>query len=410
MKRAAVLIGVDKTGGLPKLSDAAAGAERMEAWALAQGMARKDVVLLTDREGPVTLAAITDAIAALVDRDSIEQLVVYFAGHGVVIQRGEYWLLSGAPRNANEAVNVEGSVAAARRCGIPHVVFISDACRTAAAGVQAQSVRGGEIFPNDRPTGPGKPVDWFFATTVGKPALELRADGSVDGDFRAVYTNAFLDAVNGKVASALAAAPAEAKPPFVVRPWALHDALAAELPRRIAALGFGSEVTQEPEAIINSRPEVAWIAGFDRDPRQAVAPAAPAAVAPVAAAPPRPGTDAAAVPAGADAPDAAPIRERPGVRAGGTPRSPAPALAPPRPPHVATALAARRQRAAAFRDAVLPPTPVPRRGRRSSAARAAPGPPRRSRSRSRCRRRPPRSLSARWASRPAAASSCAVRW
>lgn len=38
MVRAGVFIGVDKTGNLQRLSDAATGAKRMHEWALAQGM------------------------------------------------------------------------------------------------------------------------------------------------------------------------------------------------------------------------------------------------------------------------------------------------------------------------------------------------------------------------------------
>ena len=41
MAREAILIGVNKTGGLAVLSDAVERARRMEAWALAQGMARQ---------------------------------------------------------------------------------------------------------------------------------------------------------------------------------------------------------------------------------------------------------------------------------------------------------------------------------------------------------------------------------
>ena len=43
MARAGVFIGVDQTGRLQRLHDAAAGAQRMHAWALAQGMADGDI-------------------------------------------------------------------------------------------------------------------------------------------------------------------------------------------------------------------------------------------------------------------------------------------------------------------------------------------------------------------------------
>lgn len=80
----------------------------------------------------MTFDEIFDAVNEIVRSASTDQLIVYFAGHGVLINRNEHWLLSEAPRRANAAVNVSGSVELARFCGIRHVVFISDACRTVA--------------------------------------------------------------------------------------------------------------------------------------------------------------------------------------------------------------------------------------------------------------------------------------
>ncbi len=44
--RAGIFIGVDQTGGLTRLRDAAAGAERMRDWALTQGVTPRNAVLL----------------------------------------------------------------------------------------------------------------------------------------------------------------------------------------------------------------------------------------------------------------------------------------------------------------------------------------------------------------------------
>src|SRR5882672_1035312 len=145
MKRAAVLIGVNKTGHLPRLHDAVSSAKRMQSWAFNQDMSTDCVILLTDEDRPLAIKSIKDAIKGLVDKATIQQLFVYFAGHGVNIGFNEYWLLSEAPLDPQEAVNVSGSNELARHCGIPHVIFFSDACRTAAEGIQAQAVRGSEI-------------------------------------------------------------------------------------------------------------------------------------------------------------------------------------------------------------------------------------------------------------------------
>ena len=114
---------------------AVSSAHAVEKWA--QGQEFASVNVLTDEAGPVTIQQIKSAIKAIVEKGTIEQLVVYFSGHGVNIRYGEYWLLSDAPDDTQAAVNVEGSVVLARRAGIPHVVLVSDACRTAAEGIQA---------------------------------------------------------------------------------------------------------------------------------------------------------------------------------------------------------------------------------------------------------------------------------
>jgi Caspase domain len=141
VKRAAVLIGVDHSGDLPVLADAAQGARRMETWAHGQGM--DPIEVLTDESGPVDIGAIKRAVQRIVDAGT-DQLIVYFAGHGVNIRYGEYWLLSDAPRDTQAAVNLAGSVVLAQYSSVPYVVFVSDACRSAAEGIRAQFVTGSE--------------------------------------------------------------------------------------------------------------------------------------------------------------------------------------------------------------------------------------------------------------------------
>jgi hypothetical protein len=98
---------------------------------------------------------------------------VSFAGHGVNINRNEHRLLSDAPRRANAAVNVTGSAEFARRCGARYVAFVSDACRSAPEGLQAQNVRGQDIFPNDGVSKRAQPVGQFFACVLGRTGAEL---------------------------------------------------------------------------------------------------------------------------------------------------------------------------------------------------------------------------------------------
>src|SRR5262249_8419340 len=129
--KACLAIGVDRVdqaGTLAVLQDAAAGAERFYNWALGEGY---DSKLLTDRTGPVTTALIKAEIRAFVNKGTYDQLLVYFAGHGILKSAyWEQWLLSDANNDPNEAVNLESSIKYGRNSRIPHLVFVSDACRS----------------------------------------------------------------------------------------------------------------------------------------------------------------------------------------------------------------------------------------------------------------------------------------
>lgn len=255
MKRAAVLIGVDKTGNLPRLHDAASGARKMEEWANQQGIDRIEVV--TDESGdPVIARDIKKAIKAIIEPGNIEQLIVYFAGHGVNLGYNEYWLLSEAPGDPQEAVNLRGSETLARYAGIPHVVFISDACRTAAQGIQAQAVGGSEIFPNEGPGGAAQPVDLFYACSLGNPAAEIDDPNTAAQEYSALYTGALKAALLGEDPSLLEWT-ADRSEAFV-RPEPLKKHLWSEIQERIRDMDLITEVMQNPDAILVS-PDDAWL-------------------------------------------------------------------------------------------------------------------------------------------------------
>ena len=258
MKRAAVVIGVDKTGQLPRLNDAAKGAKRFAVWAQSQGV--DPVKVVTDQNDRVTLQMIKDAVIEIVDCGTIEQLIVYFAGHGVNIRYGECWLLSDAPRDTQAAVNVAGSATLARYCGIPHVVFVSDACRTAAEGIQAQGVIGGEIFPNEGGAGLEMPVDQFFACTLGRPAHEIKDPNVTSSEYQAIYTGVLLDALCGRPDTLIEWVNDETG---FVRPRPLKEQLYDEVTQKIGRANLQSKIIQIPDARITSGP-TAWLAKLNR--------------------------------------------------------------------------------------------------------------------------------------------------
>jgi len=185
------VIGVDKAGDLPKLHGAASGARQVSDWLRGEGF---NVTLFADGDGSVRVNDVYDAVAAIVNRGTTEQLVVYFAGHGFISNYSEFWMLSNAPGNPNEAVSMRESIELAKASAIPNVVFISDACRSRADSIGTERVRGSLIFPN-RSLNPSSvaDVDVFLATLVGDSAFEVPVSTSAP-EYEGIYTRAFLGA------------------------------------------------------------------------------------------------------------------------------------------------------------------------------------------------------------------------
>ncbi|WP_295432891.1 caspase family protein [uncultured Thiodictyon sp.] len=191
MNKAAIVIGVNKTGNLPVLAAAVSGAVKVADWLRREGF---HVEKFLDTRGPVAAADLYKAVAGLVDQGTLEQLVVYFSGHGFLNNGSEHWMLSGAPDDPNQAVSLAESALLARECGIPSVVFISDACRSVPQDLRADRVRGSLIFPNQgAAAGVEVEVDRFLATLPGDPALEMPLPDSA-GQFEGIYTTCFLKA------------------------------------------------------------------------------------------------------------------------------------------------------------------------------------------------------------------------
>lgn len=260
MKRALVAIGVNRVKGLPPLNDAVRGAQKMAGWAHDQGLADELVRCFTDEEKAVSIRPIQDTVREFVDRGDIEQLIIYFAGHGLNINYGEFWLLNEVLDYPSEAVNVATSVDLARASNIPHVIFVSDACRTAAAGIQQQRISGAPIFPSADGGQAEKAVDQFFACTLGNPSVEVKIQSADNaGEFRAVYTEALLGALTGEDADIVELANDGLSPPAVVRPWPLKRRLRDKVARTLVEAGVHTRVFQIPDARINSEPGVAWI-------------------------------------------------------------------------------------------------------------------------------------------------------
>ena len=193
-KKAAVVIGVNTTGGgLEPLHAAASAASEVADWLRGEGY---EVKLLSDEAGPVHAFAVADALREFVQVPPAYQLLlVYFSGHGYWHARGDRWLLSGAPANGSDAINLNGAIDLARYSGIETVVFFSDTCRSIPQSAQGQRVEGIDGFPNkDEFTRPNK-VDYFKATSEAREAFEIRAFSRAGADrWASVLTSAWLAA------------------------------------------------------------------------------------------------------------------------------------------------------------------------------------------------------------------------
>jgi len=265
MQRAGVFIGVNQTGQLATLNDAAANAGRMHKWAVGQGMVEgKSAILITDETGAVTPDRIADAVEQIINEVAPEQLIIYYAGHGVLARSAEQWLLTKAPVRSTAAVDVTQSVTDAKLGKVPHVVVISDACRTAPEGIQAQNVMGGSIFPNVL-SGRQCKVDVYYACAVGKPSAEIQSEVESVGSYRGVFTEVLLDALTGDYRAALLRRPRGDKTYYVgVR--RLEDVLGDEVPRKIRSKRLKARYTQNPWADVVSDDNV-WISQLDALPR-----------------------------------------------------------------------------------------------------------------------------------------------
>jgi caspase domain-containing protein len=239
--RAAVIIGVNKTGKLPILNAAVSGAKSVADWLSAEDF---DVSLIADDNGPVTADAVKRAVTALVNRGTLHQLIVYFSGHGLAFAGSEFWLLTGAPDDVNEAVSLTECIDLAGRSGIPNVIFISDACRSLPSDFSASRLHGTVVFPMGSlvPGVQSPEVDRFYAASPGAASFEVSVAAR---NYTGIFTSTLLDAFKHPQDSMVR----KVKGRDVVTNRSLKAFLLKEVPRRASAAG---QITQFPDAKLES--------------------------------------------------------------------------------------------------------------------------------------------------------------
>lgn len=252
MRRAAVSIGVDRVVGMGPLTHAARSARKFARWAKEQGC---DVALFVDdapRRGgqrQVLRRDILSAIKKFVNTGVYTQLIVYFGGHGILKAPGaEIWLLSDAGDDAAEGVNLLTDVEHARLTGIPHVVFISDACRVTPVGLKQSAINGANIFPNKAsPWDAETEVDIYFATKPGDPAHEEPAQ--IQNGY-GIFTRCFLKLVNHPTPDMIQQITVRRTPLSIITSDSLKPVLVKQVRKEVQS--FGPQYRQKPQIRVES--------------------------------------------------------------------------------------------------------------------------------------------------------------
>ncbi len=290
MNKAAIVIGVNKTGGLTPLGSAVDEADRVARWLSNEGF---DVKKLTDAKRPVTSAAVVKAFEAIVTVPArYHLLLVYFSGHGYWQSRSDIWLLSGAPAQTAEAINLRMAIDLAKYCGIPNVVFVSDACRSIPNLRAGAYVDGVAAFPNHDEINVESKVDFIKATSEARPAYEGLIAGAPRSVLTAALMAAFEEPENDMVRQVV-----ENGRTIEVVP---NRRLEAFLQRKVDTLMAGINPNASQQVVVNvPSSEDVYIARVRR-PRRTPSGAPPGDAGAIAAPPPPPPPPGAPAPAASD--------------------------------------------------------------------------------------------------------------
>ena len=191
-RRAAVIVGVSTSAGLPHLASADPMARSLGAW-LSTTHPGYDVTVITDANGhEVTRAEIFRAIRNYVTVPArYELLLVHYIGHGLYQARNDIWMLSDLPVDRAACVSLTATLNDAKFSGIPNVVVVSDACRVLPGDVGLSEVDPSSIIPQyPEFSVETSCVDYFQATGRGTPAFE----GEINGVRRSFLSHAFREA------------------------------------------------------------------------------------------------------------------------------------------------------------------------------------------------------------------------
>ncbi|MDR2270482.1 MAG: caspase family protein [Sphingobacterium sp.] len=199
MTRHAVLIGVNQVPGLEYLTSPSRYAMEMEDWARSQGY---QTALFVDepKEGRTVAGNCLRTEILCTIREFVkdtDQLLIYFAGHGVEHNAGnDVWLLPGYQDDPNDCISLFLNKALVYSTGVPHVVFISDACRSPSDSEDLRAASGSAIFPKLDKMNPSTEVDVLYSTWPGQISVDVK---NASGEYRSIYSDHLIQCLNGHV-------------------------------------------------------------------------------------------------------------------------------------------------------------------------------------------------------------------
>lgn len=259
MKKTAIVIGINNTERMPPLAGAVLGAKEFATWATSQQF---HVELHTDEHQEVKFDEVYASVDKVIRSRKCKTLIIFFAGHGRWKGVGtETWLLSRTSGPA-QGIEVYPSSLLATGSGIPHVIFISDACRSVITDPIITNMSAQPLFSFMQSSVDTK-IDLMFSCLPSEASYETQP-GSNGSKAFGVYTNLVLSGLNGNVDEIKTALPpSKGIRKLVVDGNKLHEYLWKVLPLEVAK--HDPNASQRPHSQIGSRLPKQYLAEFNDD-------------------------------------------------------------------------------------------------------------------------------------------------
>jgi hypothetical protein len=197
----ALAIGISDAPPLDYLRGAINGAKQFQTWAAQNGYRSE---LLTDEDAPVTIQRLRDKLEAMLAPDParpIAQLLLYFAGHGLIREAEEgLWLLS----DWNNELRAVGVEVLKRRLylfyGVPQIAIFADACRSLPTNISTLDLVSDSVLgkgPAQAATNPA--VDKFIAAQDTKETFMV--PGNTPEQDRCLFSGVLMEGLWGAPAA-----------------------------------------------------------------------------------------------------------------------------------------------------------------------------------------------------------------